>query len=287
MAAMSIDAAREALRAQRGGGQVRLELGGPVARLLLDRPEAANALSGAMLLELERCVEVLEASVGPAEDETAVRLPNDGGGSLPVALLLRGAGLRAFCAGSDLSLVKANLDRPELAVALARFMHALTERLRALPLITVACIEGAAVGGGAELATACDHRVLSRGGFIRFVHARLGLSPGWAGGARLVGLVGRRRALELLTTAKKVSAARALEWGLVDRLAAPGEVEDVARRLLAPALAMPPASVRAAKRLVHAADTLPLAQALEVERACFESLWGGDAQVAALAKVRR
>ncbi|MCB9742996.1 MAG: enoyl-CoA hydratase/isomerase family protein [Alphaproteobacteria bacterium] len=274
-APMSPEAARAELAARGGGGEVQLTVDGPIARLVLDRPEAANALSGAMLLSLEQAVARLEQAVAEA--------PALGG---PVGLIVRGAGERAFCAGSDLTLVRANLDRPELAAALAAFMHQLTERLRALPLVSVAAIEGAAVGGGAELATACDYRVLSRSGFIRFVHARLGLSPGWAGGARLVGLLGRRRALELLSTARRVSAARALDWGLVDRLSDPGQAEAQAHALLAPVLRSAPASVRAAKRLVHAADTTPVAQALEQERAVFESLWGGPAQARALSKGR-
>ncbi|ETV82952.1 hypothetical protein, variant 2 [Aphanomyces astaci] len=93
--------------------------------------------------------------------------------------------------------------------------HALT-RLRRLPFPSVAVVEGAAIGGGAEITTACDFRVLARSASIQFVHGRMGVSPGWGGGARLVQLVGRQRALRLLGRTEKVAAADAEVLGLAD-----------------------------------------------------------------------
>ncbi len=243
------------LRALGGGGVVRLDLQAPVALLTLDHPERSNALSGTMLAGLAEAVDRLEAW-------------EDG-----IGLILRGAGLRCFCAGADLGLVGAGLDTPELAEGMAELMHELTARLRGLPLISVAAIEGAAVGGGAELCTATDFRVMSSEAHIRFVHARLGLSPGWGGGGRLVEIVGRQGALRLLAGARRVNAWQAQDLGLVDRICPPGEAESTARQLLNRYERLPRPSVRAAKALVARPED---------ELAIFLDLWGGEEMRAAI-----
>lgn len=237
-----------------GEGAVRLDRDGSIARLLFDNPGRRNAMSGRMLRDFKGAVEQLEAWSG-------------------VAVVLRGGGERSFCAGADLTLVRAALDRPELGQAMCALMQNLTARLSRASVISVAAIEGAAVGGGAEMATAADFRVMSRTAHIRFVHARLGLSPGWGGGGRLLRLVGRRQALQLLGSARKVSAEEALEVGLVDALCEPGTAETAAAEFLEPFLRLPSASVRGAKRLV--ANPTHEAQV-------FSSLWGGPAMRAAL-----
>ncbi|MCB9758703.1 MAG: enoyl-CoA hydratase/isomerase family protein [Alphaproteobacteria bacterium] len=268
-----IRSCRERLEAVGGEGEVRLDTSGPVLRLVLDNPGARNALSGRMLGQLDDAVAALEALV---QDPTCPA----------VGLLVRGEGTASFCAGADLRLVRQQVGRPEMADALSRFGHHLTERIRCLPLISVAVIEGAAIGGGAELATACDLRVMGEGAILRFVQAKLGLVPGWAGGVRLVDLVGRRQALSLLGTARGLSAAEAVDIGIADATGPDGEAEDAARRLLEPYLANPAVSVRAAKQLVANAEGLPRAQAMAQERALFGALWGGPANRAALARSR-
>lgn len=237
-----------------GEGAVRLDRDDSIARLLFDNPDRRNAMSGRMLREFKVAVEQLEAWSG-------------------VAVVLRGAGERSFCAGADLTLVRAALDRPALGQAMCALMQDLTARLSRASVISVAAIEGAAVGGGAEMATTADFRVMSRTAHIRFVHARLGLSPGWGGGGRLLRLVGRRHALRLLGSARKVSAEEALNLGLVDALCEPGAAEEAATALLKPYLRLPQASVRGAKRLVASPNQ---------EAQVFGSLWGGPAMRAAL-----
>lgn len=246
---------RERLRAVGGPGAVLLDLEGPVARLTLANAARSNALSGTMLAQLSEAVDRLEDW--------------DSG----LGLVLRGEGCRCFCAGADLALVRQGLDDPGFGRAMAQWMHALTARLRGLPLISVAAIEGAAIGGGAELATVADFRVMSRSANIRFVHATLGLSPGWGGGGRLVELIGRRQALGLLAGARRTDAQQALELGLADRLCPPDESEESARALLQAYEGLPLASVRAAKSLVAEP-----ARELEL----FASLWGGPAMRAAI-----
>ena len=246
------------LSALGGDGAVRLELKGSLARLTFDNPDRSNALSGPMMRQLQDAVDRLQDFDG-------------------VAVVLRGEGLRSFCAGADLALVRAAVDEPLLGQAMNEAMTGLTNRLRALPLLSVAAIEGAAVGGGAEMATVADFRVMSRTAHIRFVHARLGLSPGWGGGARLQEIVGRTAALRMLGGALKVDAQTALAWGLVDAICEPGDAETAATALLEPYLQLPKASVRGAKRLVASPET---------EGEVFRSLWGAPDMRAALGPVR-
>lgn len=259
-----LDALAAWLRELGGGGRVLLTREGPLAVLTLDHPEAANALSTRMMADLWGAVAELEQDSGLC------------------ALLLRGSGGQAFCAGSDLRVVRQFLDSPALARDLSRFMQEVTRRILQLPLVSVAVLEGPAVGGGAELATCCQHRILAEGATVRFIHASLGLVPGWGGGWRLVGLLGRRVALRLLSTAAPVGAAEALALGLVDEIAPAGQAEAAARRFLAPVLANPVASVRAACRLVAGGSP----DDAEQERELFVGLWGGPAMREALARAR-
>jgi ethylmalonyl-CoA/methylmalonyl-CoA decarboxylase len=250
-----------------GAGGVRLEFEGPVARLILDNVASRNAVTPAMMAALADAVDALEAFDG-------------------VGLVLAGAG-GTFCAGADLSMVAAGMDAPDSGAAMSTFMVDLTARIHALPLVSVAAIEGYAIGGGAELVTCCDFRVMATDATVRFVHATLGLSPGWGGGGRLTRLVGRRRALRLLAGAERLGAQRALDWGVADALTPPGGAEAAALSMVAELGALPAASVRGAKALVHAADTLDAAGAAAVELETFGGLWGNPAQRAAIARMRR
>ena len=267
-------AERRALRADfnalGGEGQVRLhdEDGGLVV-LTLDNPSASNALSGAMIAALDEAVDAL------AE------------GTDRRALLLRASGGGVFCAGADLKLVRAQVDSPDFARRMSLFMRDLTERVAASPLVSAVALDGAAVGGGAELCTCADWRFIAQDATIRFVHASLGISPGWGGGGRLTRLVGRGAALRLLTTARRVEADEALRMGLVEGVAPPGGAEALARAALAEVLDHPAASVRALKGLVHAADRQEPVSAARVEGDAFVALWGGPAMREALARSRK
>ena len=255
---------RERLRALGGGGEVRVEHDGAFATLWLDHPESANALSGKMLAELADAVDQLE------------RWP----GAFVVA---RGAGRRSFCAGADLRMVRDQLASPEDGLAMCRYMQGLTTRLADVPQVTVAAIEGAALGGGAELATAFDLRVVGARARLAFVQVRLGLSPGWGGGVRLVQLVGRQLALDLLGSGRSVLGEEAVALGLADAVAPDGSVVEHAVRYLERFSAGAPESVRAAKRVVRAASTSGQDEAFAVTARAFGDLWGGPANRRALA----
>ena len=119
------------------------------------------------------------------------------------ALILSGDGGH-FCAGLDFELAKGELSTPENGELMSMLMTDNLNRLRSLPLLSVAAVDGAGFGGGAELATACDWRVMAADARLRFVQAKMGATTGWGGSARLVELVGRRQALRLLTLSPTV-----------------------------------------------------------------------------------
>ncbi|CAM9474246.1 unnamed protein product [Discosporangium mesarthrocarpum] len=194
-----------------------------------------------------------------------------------VALVIRGHGGKAFCAGADLSLAREHLTTFEDGRLMCAFMTDVLTRIRRLPLISVAAIEGAAVGGGAELTTCCDFRVAAVGTKIQFIQVKMGVSTGWGGGARLVGIVGRRAALRLLAWSPVVTAEEGVSMGLLDSV---GEtdglgVEPMAELFLHPVLQQDAyRAVRSVKSLVAVADDTPRSVRL-AEKGAFSKVWGG------------
>lgn len=198
------------------------------------------------------------------------------------ALVYTGSG-GTFCSGLDFELARSILSTPEAGRAMADFMADILGRLRQLPLISVAAIDGHAVGGGAEFATTADWRVFAPNARMRFVHAKMGTSPGWGGGARLVGLVGRAQALRCLAHGMPLDAAAATAIGLCDGVADADEpAADAAERLLLqPALehAASTEALRAIKAAVAAASDVT-ADAREGEATALASVWGSGANKA-------
>lgn len=241
---------RDKLRKMGGGGSVDLTWKGPVATLTLNNEASRNAVSGEMMAQLGDAVDALEESAG-------------------IGLILRGAGDKAFCAGAHLDFVEGVRGNAAMAALMCATMQDTTHRLRNLQLVSVSAIEGGAWGGGAELITATDFRVMSRGGVVRFVHAARGLAPGWGGGVRLPSVVGRQNALRLLCTAAEVRDQEALRMGLVDQLCEPGGALEAAETLLAPMSELRPESIRACKSMVSATEAVAYVEALTA----FTSAW--------------
>ena len=167
------------------------------ALITLNRPEALNALSFALIRELAR-----------AFDEVAA--------SNARALLITGAGAKAFCAGAD---IKELTGRP-LAdqKRSAELGQATFAKLDHLPMPSVAIVNGYAFGGGLELALACTFRLATRNAKLAFPEIKLGLIPGYGGTQRLPRVVGETRALEMIMTGRTVDAEEAARLGLVNRL---------------------------------------------------------------------
>ncbi|KAK0147659.1 Ethylmalonyl-CoA decarboxylase [Merluccius polli] len=243
-----------------------------LAVLTINNPSRMNAFSGSMMVELEERVAQLETWT-------------QGKG-----LIVRGAS-GTFCSGSDLNAVRA-ISNPQDGMKMCMFMQDALTRLLRLPLVSVALVEGRALGGGAELTTACDFRLVTRDSVIQFVHKHMGLVPGWGGAARLVHIVGGRHALRLLGGALKVDPELGLQMGLADGLLeevpdAGGAERDAALRQAEDWLSSytkgPAQVVQATKRAVVSGRELPLTEALRAEKEVFGTVWGGPANLRALA----
>jgi enoyl-CoA hydratase/carnithine racemase len=221
-----------------------------------------NSLTMALVRELG-------ARVGAASSDRSLR-----------AVVLTGAGDRAFCAGADLK------ERARMAAEEVHAFHgALRDALRGLeraPQVFVAAINGAALGGGLELALACDLRVAAEGAEMGLPEVSLGIIPGGGGTARLPRLVGVARAKDLVLTARRIGAAEALALGVVSRIAP-------AARLLPEALALAeqvarnaPISLRQAKRAIDDGLHLPLEEALALENRLYQDCLGSSDRLEAL-----
>lgn len=246
-----------------GATQVALERpiepAGP-ATLRIVRPEVGNALSRAGAEQLSAALDVLAADP-------------------PTGVVVAAQGERFFCAGGDLEDYRALSDHPS-ALEISLRMQDVLACLRALPCLVVCAVEGAAIGGGAELALACDLRVAGAKATIALPQSRLGVVPGWGGAAWLVEAVGRGRAVELLVTGRTLEAEEAAAIGLVDVVVPAGEAERSARAVIGQAVQASPAAVRAVK---HVLD--PGASPADVAR-IFADLWVGEDHRAAEAAWR-
>jgi len=192
------------------------------------------------------------------------------------SVLIYGAQGRGFCSGGDLNDVMAYLIKPGVGAQMCRFMTGVMTRLSELPMVVIAAIDGAALGGGAEMVTACDRVITASDARIGFVHASLGVSPGWGGGSRLVGRVGRPVAMDLLTTGRIISGDTAHNVGLADHVVPPNQIIKEARQYQTVLSSLPVESVRAAAQIVKG----------NCERELFTELWGSAAHRESLFKKR-
>lgn len=233
---------------------VRLEQRGKVALVTFDRPERRNAFNETMWSDLERTVRGLKEH-------------------LPRVIIVTGSG-RAFCAGFDI-----NPDNPQVSgllesvqkqerspvEILIRRLQSAVHDLVTLPVPVIAAINGDAYGGGAELASRCDLRVMDPQAVICFAEVKLGLMPDWGGGPGLTRLIGASRAADMILTGRKVGANEALTLGLVNRISAPGMALSEAMDMAEMISRNGPRAVRHALAVIRQAQELPLEQALELE----------------------
>lgn len=172
-------------------------------------------------------------------------------------VVLRGAD-DIFSAGIDLKDPQKWQEENE-ALLVRRAMAQRGARLchlwESLPQLTVASIEGAAVGGSVALALACDWRVMSEDAFFYLPETKVGLNMGWGAIPRVVALVGPARAKRMILTAQRMPGQQALDWGLADALTAPGDAEKEAHALLDAASVTPPALMRMTKEAINANAT--------------------------------
>jgi enoyl-CoA hydratase len=229
-------------------GPVRVEVVDRVGAIELNRPEVFNCLSSATHAGIVAALDRFEA-------DTSVR-----------AVLVRAAGDH-FCTGADLDEVTGLLDDADGLAAFIATGHAAFDRLEASPLPVVVAIQGLCLAGGLELTMACDVAFAARSARLGDQHARYGLVPGWGASQRLPRLVGRRRALDLMFSARWLAAGEAHEWGLVNYVVEDEELAEAALAYARDLSTKSPAGLATMKRLVREGLEQTLADGLALERA--------------------
>lgn len=234
-----------------GGLGLAEEVRGPFVIWTLDRPDRRNALSRALVREMGKRARALR-------QRKEIR-----------ALIITGQGDRAFCAGADLK-ERRSMDEEDVRDFLPLY-RASFGAIDSLPVPVVAALNGAAYGGGLELALACDFRVAAREAALGLTETSLGIIPGAGGTQRLSRLIGGARAKELIVFARRLSAQEAFEIGLINRVAAPGQSAlECALDFVGPLADAAPIAIAAALEAVDAAAELPLEAGLSKERECYE-----------------
>jgi methylglutaconyl-CoA hydratase len=237
---------------------------GRAAVVMLDRPDRRNALDRPTLAELGRIGTELVGDASVA------------------AVVLTGSGEQAFCAGADLK-ERAGMTDDEVRAMLVQYRTDLGW-LSSSPFPVVAALNGAALGGGLELALACDLRVAAPHAVLGLPETSLAIIPAAGGTQRLPRLVGLSKATELVLLGTRLTAAEALALGIVNRVAAAGtNVVDDALAWLAPVLEGSPIAMRSALEALRAAGVLPLAEGLETERRAYEACLVSEDRKEALA----
>jgi ethylmalonyl-CoA/methylmalonyl-CoA decarboxylase len=189
-----------------GEGSIDLIRKDRILELRINNPSKKNAISGKMMNQLSQHFLTIGEAIAKDDDL--------------IALVIRGEGKESFASGADLTLVSQILNTSEKGSMMSRYMTPLLNSLKDCPLIVIAYLNGYVVGGGAEVATVGDFRIMVdkvgsttsssqketslKDNFIQFIHARLGASPGWGGGSRLTQILGRRNALRFLEQVKKL-----------------------------------------------------------------------------------
>ena len=232
-----------------------------VALVTFDRREALNALSFDLLDELADALEALDA-------DPACR-----------AIVITGAGGRAFAAGADIR----ELAQQSNASLTDGGRFGVWERLDAIGLPVIAAVRGVALGGGCELAMACDMIVAADDAGFGQPEIRIGVMPGAGGTQRLTRAIGKAKAMELILTGRTMTAAEADSHGLVTAVVPAEATVDAALELAGRIATMPPLAVRAAKAAILDAGRRPLDEGLTREREAFFRLFDTDDQAEGMA----
>ncbi len=235
--------------------EVLYQQDGPIGRITFSTPSGINILSTPVL-------EALGARLDEIARQPEVRV-----------LILTGAG-KTFLAGADISEMSSTANDAGRAFS-TRGQAALNKLARFEHAVTIAAINGAAMGGGCELALACDLRVIAQEAKIGLPEVRLGLIPGWGGTQRTLALLGPARARRLVLTGGPVTGDLAGEIGLVNEAVPATEVMAAAEAIAGQILAGGPAAVRAAKRVICTAEAAWQERGLSAEAEAFGEAFGG------------
>ena len=234
---------------------VRVEREGAVAILTIDRPEKRNALNAAVRRELSEAVEA-------AASDPEIRV-----------LVITGAGDRAFVAGADIGEFA---ERTPLEQRAAMAGRSLFETVARCPKPVIAMINGFALGGGCELALACDLRIAADIARLGQPEINLAILPGGGGTQRLPRLVGTGQAMRLVLTGEPIDAAEALRIGLVEMVVPAAELRERVMEIAGRMATRSPVALQMAKAAVRAAAEMPLSAGLAYERELFVTCFASD-----------
>lgn len=235
---------------------VSLKTEGRIAFLQIERPDALNAINGDVLHALASKIETLR-------HDKKVQV-----------VILSGAGEKAFVAGADLKFMQ-KLSGPD-AAHFSRFGNQVFRSLETLPQVVIAKVQGFALGGGLELALACDFIVAGDKARFGLPEVSLGLIPGFGGTQRLVRKIGVARATEWMTTAEKYTADDALKAGLVNSVVPVSELAAATQKLATQISKNGPSAVRTAKHVLRNGVESPLDSALQLESGYFGLCFAND-----------
>jgi enoyl-CoA hydratase len=220
-----------------------------VAIITFNRPQSLNALSKALLDEFVQALDLIATS-------PAVRV-----------LILTGAGPKAFIAGADIREI-AKCDAIG-GKGFARHGQSVMAQLEALPVPVIAAVNGYALGGGLEVALACDFIYASQSAMFGLPEINLGIIPGFGGTQRLTRLVGKQRAKEMIFTGRHLSAQEALDFGLVNKICAPEELMEAVYQTAQEIAAKGAVALMGAKQAIDQGADLDLANACNLEANAF------------------
>ena len=209
----------------------------------------------------------------PVLDALAQAVLTVGGDARTRCILLRGAGDEYFAAGGDL-VDLASVGSEEATHEMADRATTALDAVRNCPVPILAYLNGDALGGGAELAVACDMRLIATHARIGFVHGRVGITSAWGGGPDLCALIGPSRAMRMMGRCEMVNAELALAWGLADLAVQDGPEGDDVKEFLKPLLERSPLVLRGIKQQTSAwRNGLPAASRREIERRNLVATW--------------
>lgn len=220
-----------------------------IAKIVIDRPKALNALNSEVLQELKK-------AIAEIQNRTDIRV-----------LLIQGGGEKSFVAGADIAQMS-NLN-PLEGCEFGRLGQEVFSSLSELPFPTIAVIQGFALGGGCEIALACDIRIASEKAKFGQPEVGLGIIPGFGGTQRLARLVGPGQAKKLIYSAEIISAAQALQIGLVEQVVAPEQLDEVALKLAQMIASKSPNAVRLAKIAINQGLEGSLEEGMRLEASIF------------------
>lgn len=226
--------------------------------LTINRPAARNALDLATMRAFDERVTAIK------HDQT-VR-----------AVIITGAGTEAFCSGGDLVELSMYPTADDARMMISLMGNTLLA-LERLPVPVIAAINGYALGGGSELALACDLRIADDKARMGFVQAKMGLTPGWGAGQRLLRLVGYSRAMDLLLTSHVMRAPELMAYGLINRVVSSGTALEHAINYARHVVAYAPDVIHGMKALLQAGLNQSFEAALHIERELFPPLWAAEA----------